>query len=107
MKKYYLLIGLLGMAGSLWAQVVSVQTPNTSLVLSAPQGGALKHLYYGTKLSDSDLKNSMFSSEWQRLEQLIPEEDSIDVLEALMGKNVEPRKKFVFNNIDFGEFVYG
>ena len=49
----------------------------------------------------------MFSPEWQRLEQLIPEEDSIDVLEALMGKNVEPRKKFVFNNIDFGEFVYG
>ena len=59
------------------------------------------------QMSDSDLKNSMFSSEWQRLEQLIPEEDSIDVLEALMGKNVEPRKKFVFNNIDFGEFVYG
>lgn len=58
-------------------------------------------------MSDSDLKNSMFSQEWQRLEQLIPEEDSIDVLEALMGKNVEPRKKFVFNNIDFGEFVYG
>ena len=62
---------------------------------------------YVGQMSDSDLKNSMFSSEWQRLEQLIPEEDSVDVLEALMGKNVEPRKKFVFNNIDFGEFVYG
>ena len=58
-------------------------------------------------MSESDLKNSMFSPEWQRLEQLIPEDDSIDVLEALMGKNVEPRKRFVFNNIDFGEFVYG
>ena len=67
MKKYYLLIGLLGMAGSLWAQVVSVQTPNTSLVLSAPQGGALKHLYYGTKLSDSDLKNieSAERAQWE------------------------------------------
>ena len=62
---------------------------------------------YVGQMSDSDLKNSMFSSEWQRLEQLIPEEDSIDVLEALMGTNVEPRKKFVFNNIDFGELVYG
>ena len=58
-------------------------------------------------MSESDLKNSMFSPEWQILEQLIPEVDSIDVLEALMGKNVEPRKRFVFNNIDFGEFVYG
>ena len=67
MKKYYLLIGLLGMAGSLWAQVVSVQTPNTSLVLSAPQGGTLKHLYYGTKLSDSDLKNieSAERAQWE------------------------------------------
>ena len=67
MKKFYLLIGLLGMAGSLWAQVVSVQTPNTSLVLSAPQGGALKHLYYGTKLSDSDLKNieSAERAQWE------------------------------------------
>ena len=59
------------------------------------------------QMSDSDLKNSMFSQEWQRLERLVPEDDSIDVLEALMGKNVEPRKRFVFNNIDFGEFVYG
>lgn len=37
------------------AQNVSITTPKTSLVLSAPVGGELKYMYYGNKLSDADL----------------------------------------------------
>ena len=49
----------------------------------------------------------MFNPQWQHLEQLIPDEGSIETLEQLMGNDVKPRKEFVTNNIDFGEFVYG
>ena len=43
--------------GSLFSQNVCVSTPETSLVLSAPVGGELKHVYYGDKLSEVDLQN--------------------------------------------------
>lgn len=45
------------MAANVAAQNVCVSTPNTSLVLSAPKGGELKFLYYGQKLSATDLEN--------------------------------------------------
>jgi DNA gyrase/topoisomerase IV subunit B len=32
-----------------------------------------------------------------------PNEESLVLLEALMGKDVEPRKDFIFNNVDFSE----
>ena len=52
------LLGALLTTGSLFAQsVCSISTPKTSLVLSAPEGGTLKHLYYGNKLSETDLQN--------------------------------------------------
>lgn len=41
------------------------------------------------------------------MERLVPDADSAELLEMLMGEDVEPRKDFVFDNIDFGEFVYG
>ena len=56
-KRMNLLLGALLLVGSLPAQNVCVSTPKTSLVLSAPVGGELKHLYYGNRLSETDLQN--------------------------------------------------
>lgn len=52
-----LLSGAMLLAGSLLAQTLCVSTPRTSLVLSAPEGGTLKCLYYGNKLAAGDVKN--------------------------------------------------
>lgn len=49
-----LLVFLLLTAGELTAQDVHLHTPHTSLVLSAPVGGELKYVYYGSKLSEND-----------------------------------------------------
>lgn len=56
-KRMNLLLGALLLMGGLSAQNVCVSTPKTSLVLSAPAGGELKCLYYGSKLSETDLRN--------------------------------------------------
>lgn len=42
--------------GKMLAQNVCIATPGTSLVLSAPQGRELKYVYYGNKLSATDLQ---------------------------------------------------
>lgn len=52
-------------------------------------------------LTPSQARASMFSPEFQRFEQIMPASDSISLLEALMGKDGEPRKDYVFNKIDF------
>ena len=56
-KRTNFLFGALLLTGSLLAQNVCVSTPKTSLVLSAPEGGTLRHLYYGNRLSEADLQN--------------------------------------------------
>lgn len=56
-KRTPLLLGVLLLAGGMFAQNVCVSTPKTSLVLSAPEGGTLKHLYYGDKLASGDLQH--------------------------------------------------
>ena len=56
-KRTNFLFGVLLLTGSLLAQNVCVSTPKTSLVLSAPEGGTLRHLYYGNRLSEADLQN--------------------------------------------------
>ena len=56
-KRTNFLFGALLLTGSLLAQNVCVSTPKTSLVLSAPEGGTLRHLYYGNRLSETDLLN--------------------------------------------------
>lgn len=53
-------------------------------------------------LSEDAARESMFG-ESQRMEQLIPDEDSVELLESLMGKDVQPRRDFVFSEIDFSE----
>ena len=54
-------------------------------------------------LSADQSRASMFSSEFQRLDQLIPTEEALVTLEELMGEEIEPRREFVFNKIDFSE----
>lgn len=71
-----------------------------------PQGNIIKYKGLG-QMSDEDLKESMFHPEWQKLESAIYSPEGIALLEALMGKEVQPRKEFVFNNIDFSEFEVG
>lgn len=54
-------------------------------------------------LSEEQARRSMFTDEYQRLDVLIPDPDSLILLEQLMGSDVEPRREFIFNNIDFSE----
>ena len=52
-------------------------------------------------LSADQAHNSMFTEEFQRMDQLVQDEESYSLLWSLMGKDSEPKKDFVFKNIDF------
>lgn len=54
-------------------------------------------------LSAQQAANSMFSSEYQRMDIMEMNEDAAKLLETLMGEDVEPRRNFLFNKIDFSE----
>lgn len=54
-------------------------------------------------LSDVQAHNSMFTEEFQRMDRIIPDAESIILLEELMGVDVSPRREFIFSNIDFSE----
>lgn len=54
-------------------------------------------------LSVEQTHKSMFTPEFQRMDVLEPDSDSLYMLEELMGSDVEPRKEFIFNKIDFSE----
>ena len=54
-------------------------------------------------LSADQARRSMFTEEFQRMDQLIPDEDSLYMLSQLMGKDSEPKRNFVFENVDFSE----
>ena len=54
-------------------------------------------------LSADQARRSMFTEEFQRMDQLIPDEDSLFLLSQLMGKDSEPKRNFVFENVDFSE----
>lgn len=51
-------------------------------------------------LSPEQAEESMFG-EFQRMDRLEMDEASAQLLEALMGVDIEPRRDFVFNHIDF------
>ncbi|MCD8044662.1 MAG: alpha-galactosidase [Tannerellaceae bacterium] len=55
--KTLFIVGTILQTGTLTAQTIHISTPATSMVLSAPAGGELKYLYYGNKLSPTDLQN--------------------------------------------------
>ena len=44
---------------------------------------------------------SMFSEEYQRMDAMEYNEEAVDLLYALMGEEVVPRKDFIMNKIDF------
>jgi hypothetical protein len=43
----------------------------------------------------------MFTSQYQRLDILQPDNTSLQLLEELMGNDVTKRKDFIFKNVDF------
>lgn len=54
-------------------------------------------------LSVEQAHRSMFTSEFQRMDVLEPDPNSLYLLEQLMGPDVTPRKEFIFNKVDFSE----
>lgn len=52
-------------------------------------------------LSSEQAHNSMFTDEFQRMDILQPDEASLLLLESLMGDDVLPRTKFLFEKVDF------
>ena len=57
-KKLFTLAGLCCLVLSAVAQTLSVQTPRTTLLLSATQGEKAKIIYYGSRLEGSDLETA-------------------------------------------------
>ena len=53
------------------------------------------------ELPPETARASMFSSEYQRMDTLEYSEEAIDLLYKLMGEDVDPRRDFIMNNIDF------
>lgn len=54
-------------------------------------------------LSPEQAHRSMFTEEFQRIDILIPDEDSFSLLSSLMGEDSQPKHDFIFANIDFSE----
>lgn len=54
-------------------------------------------------LEDYEAHESMFTEEFQRLDTMEYSSEALLLLEELMGSNVEPRRKFIFENVDFSE----
>lgn len=52
-------------------------------------------------LSPEQAHNSMFTKEFQRMDKIEFDSESIHLLESLMGEDVEPRREFLFNKVDF------
>lgn len=54
-------------------------------------------------LNETQARASMFSEEFQRMDRLEMTEGSAELLESLMGDDIQPRKDFVFSKIDFSQ----
>ena len=55
------------------------------------------------ELSPEMAHASMFTEEFQRMEILHYSENALELLCDLMSEEVEPRREFIMNNIDFSE----
>lgn len=58
------------------------------------------------QMNEQDLKESMFSEEFQHLEPITYSQDGIEQLQNLMGTNVSLKKQFVTDNINFREIAF-
>ena len=56
-------------------------------------------------LEPEQAKRSMFSPEYQRMDVMEYSEDALNLLYDLMGEDVEPRREFIMNNVDFTEIA--
>lgn len=54
-------------------------------------------------LNADQARISMFTPEFQRLDVLEPTVDALNLLEDLMGKDVEPRADYIYANVDFSK----
>ena len=54
-------------------------------------------------MAPESARRSMFTSEFQRMEVLEYSDEAMEILYALMGEDVEPRRNFVMTKIDFSE----
>jgi hypothetical protein len=54
-------------------------------------------------MTPESARRSMFTKEFQRLEVLKYSEEAMALLESLMSEDIEPRRQFIFNKIDFSE----
>ena len=54
-------------------------------------------------LKPHQAKRSMFDPEFQRMDVMEYEESAMDLLYALMGEDVVPRREFIMENVDFTE----
>lgn len=52
-------------------------------------------------LSADQARRAMFTPEFQKIDTLIPDEESLKVLSLLMGKDSQPKHDFLFENLDF------
>jgi DNA gyrase/topoisomerase IV subunit B len=52
-------------------------------------------------LSPEQARRSMFTDEFQRLDTLSPDEGTLPLLLSLMGRDSEPKRDFIFKNVDF------
>ena len=52
-------------------------------------------------LSAEQARRSMFTDEFQRIDTLIPDENSLPLLASLMGEDSQPKHDFIFDNLDF------
>ena len=55
------------------------------------------------EMTPESARRSMFTKEFQRLEVLKYSEEAMALLESLMSEDIEPRRQFIFNKIDFSE----
>ena len=56
-------------------------------------------------LEPEQAKKSMFSPEYQRMDVMEYTEDAMSLLYDLMGEDVDPRRDFIMNNVDFSEIA--
>ena len=54
-------------------------------------------------LEPEQARRSMFSDEYQRMDVVEWNENAVNLLYDLMGEDVEPRRQFIFDKVDFSE----